>query len=485
MATAAPTKPAAAPVDPMQEPMAMMAKADADEQTVLAEQSAAAADRAQRQAAAEAPLMQRQSSAMSDIEQMAAKGPERVAMPQQTIQRTPPKHLLENAQPLMALAALSGFAVRRPLIGAMSAMTGAMEGLKAGDEARYQQGMAAYKEQVQQAIDQNDAKMKEYERVLKSKEFTVRQIDAELRAVAKRFGDEGVASGRSFKERLDAIGSQRKAAQHMADQQRRHEEFEEKRRDQNMRHQQDMALRRALFEAKMQATAAGKGGSGGSAAGAPGSVNARMAGRQTESILGAVTHLTNIVQLPAGTSIGAFGAASVDHNTGAMRALASQSITADEDRAFQQLSAGLESELAALQSSGGAGGSGALIKELQTIRPRAGDSKAAMFRYLALARQSVEIAKHGLDVWPAATQEQKDLAQRYVDHLNDAVPWSVADVIKLARDGKSAPTIKSAGAGAMKPAAPASATVNGKTYQRPAGMSDQDWADYKREMGAQ
>lgn len=490
----------ARPADPMAAEQAKLDGYEKQQQALQAEEQKSEADIRSRQAAAEAPLMQRQQAANAEFGQMLERGPEQVALPKPEVQRASSKDMMDAAQPLMTLAALAGLMTRRPLIASLKGMTAAMEGIKAGDDARYEQGMKEYQQHLQTAVDLNNQKLKEYDRILKSRQFNIREIDAQMRAVAKRYGDESVANARTFKERFQLIDSNRKATEQNMNRLERAREADMRRQEARERlaetrqfHSASLGMQRErldLAKEKEKVKAATAGGHGGSAGAAPGSVNARMAGRQVESILGATVHIENISNLPEGASIGAFGEAAIAHNGNAMKALISQAITPAEDRLFQQMAAGLENELAAIGSSGGAGGAGRLVTELQSIRPRENDPKEAMFTYLALARQALEVGMHGLEVWPAASEEQKALARGYVGRLKDVVPWTVADVTRVVRERKGGPTITESATRALSPAPaapakPQTATVGGKTYSKPAGMSDADWTAYKKEVGAQ
>jgi hypothetical protein len=162
-----------------------------------------------------------------------------------------------------------------------------------------------------------------------------------------------------------------------------------------------------------------------------GSLNARYAARQVDAILLSTAHLDNIMALPADAKLGTFSAIASSGPKGlasAITALGAQNITSEEERAFQQDASLIESELAILGASGQSGGAGRMVEELKTVRPHAGDPKTAMLKYLALAKQNLEQAAKGLEVWPGASEEQKALARQQVVELNNIIPWSAKDV---------------------------------------------------------
>lgn len=182
--------------------------------------------------------------------------------------------------------------------------------------------------------------------------------------------------------------------------------------------------------------------SGGGSAGG-GAINQRLAGRQFEGMTAAETHITNMAGLPAGTGVGTFGDIAARYNkTGAdaLGGLTARAMTPAANRAFQQEASGLEVELGVLATSGSAGGASAhIVKDLQAMRPKEGDPPIVAANYLALAKQALQVANKGFQVWPGATKEQRAQAAETVAKLDQAVPWTVADVNKhITGDRKTA-----------------------------------------------
>lgn len=192
--------------------------------------------------------------------------------------------------------------------------------------------------------------------------------------------------------------------------------------------------------AKFAAQAAAGGGTG-----FGGSINQRLAGRQFEGMTAAETHITNMAQLPAGTGVGTFGDIAARYNKSgadALGGLSARAMTPAANRAFQQEASGLEVELGVLATSGSAGGASAhIVKDLQAMRPKEGDPPIVAANYLALAKQALQVANKGFQVWPGATKEQKDQANETIAKLDQSVPWSVSDVNKhITGDRKTAST---------------------------------------------
>lgn len=191
----------------------------------------------------------------------------------------------------------------------------------------------------------------------------------------------------------------------------------------------------ALFAAKADPNS-GVGGGGGA-------INQRLAGRQFEGMTAAEAHITNMASLPAGTGVGTFGDIAARYNKSgadALGGLTARKMTPAANRAFQQEASGLEVELGVLATSGSAGGASAhIVKDLQAMRPKEGDPPIVAANYLALAKQALQVANKGFQVWPGATPRQKQEAEETVAKLDKAVPWTVADVNKhITGDRKTA-----------------------------------------------
>jgi hypothetical protein len=58
-----------------------------------------------------------------------------------------------------------------------------------------------------------------------------------------------------------------------------------------------------------------------------------------------------------------------------------------------------------------------------------------MALWLAMYKQYMGTSQRGLELWPAATDEQKKQTKALVNEVNAAIPWSVTDVIKYVGQG--------------------------------------------------
>jgi len=145
-------------------------------------------------------------------------------------------------------------------------------------------------------------------------------------------------------------------------------------------------------------------------------------------------------------------------------------------------------------------------------RPTEADVKNAMNSYKAQAGQpqSVQLEKLAelkknflaasesyLDSSILNPQQANSLKQQ-IKAIEKAIPWDVKDVVGFTKQSQykdfkqylsakgelPAESAKPAETKATQPKEPQTVTVGDKTYSRPAGMSDQDWADYKKAVGA-
>ena len=80
---------------------------------------------------------------------------------------------------------------------------------------------------------------------------------------------------------------------------------------------------------------------------------------------------------------------------------------------------------------------------------------------------------------PAIPDEQKQLIREVFDKLDKSIPFEPEDIVAAKNKGKSIKEYMQEKSGA----APESVTVGGKSYDRPAGMTDAQWNSYKSAMG--
>ena len=179
-----------------------------------------------------------------------------------------------------------------------------------------------------------------------------------------------------------------------------------------------------------------------------------------------------------------------------------QTLSNDTSQMLQTRMTGVARGLAALESGGAATGLVGLTDSIEKgVFIPAGASLGVTLDKLGEMRRIVESSGKAQMNDPKLSPERKALIQQELDIVRTAIPFTQADVDKAMKASKKNPnvsftefsTAKPIGEGpidakAVKSGAQAkseSVSVGGQTYQRPANMSDQDWIDYKKAVGAQ
>jgi hypothetical protein len=164
----------------------------------------------------------------------------------------------------------------------------------------------------------------------------------------------------------------------------------------------------------------------------------------TERILGsanqAATAIQNITELPVGASTGMLGIGGHAGSSlfGASFGALKNSMSSQETQDYNVMLAGVKRNLAAIETMGLAP-AGALTESMGSLEMRPGDTHMTKLRKLAEMRQIVE---KGMDVPladPAIPPEIKALANKVVDTVTKAVPYTQQDVTKLQRAGEKNP----------------------------------------------
>jgi len=112
-----------------------------------------------------------------------------------------------------------------------------------------------------------------------------------------------------------------------------------------------------------------------------------------------------------------------------------QASTPAEDRAVQQMQAGLVRAQAAILGGGRPGGmTEAAINEIKAQAPRSGDSKINTYLFLALGKQVYEVALKDLEAG-GATDAQMKIAKEARDEAYRIVPYETKDINRILRSG--------------------------------------------------
>jgi hypothetical protein len=207
----------------------------------------------------------------------------------------------------------------------------------------------------------------------------------------------------------------------------------------------DIALKRELAYARMS-QAGTKGGQS----------SVLLQGRAEnirEAFVQAATDIVNITKFPPNTMLGVFSGltgASADGMTSGIRNAIARGVTEKEQRMLESLLSGIEGHMAfALGGGYATSQSKARMDQYKAQIARAGDDPAQVPLMLARFRQEMNILSDNFPTKPGATPEMNVAVQKANDSINQAVPFTVDDVIsaELGERKSSSPTPKPKGSG--------------------------------------
>jgi hypothetical protein len=177
-----------------------------------------------------------------------------------------------------------------------------------------------------------------------------------------------------------------------------------------------------------------------------GAANDRYAFNITESFAQAATDLLNVSQMPGNTVLGVF--AGMTGQTGdtliksLQNALARQ-VTNEDSRLMQQIVAGLDQNMARALGGGYATStSKGLIQAYKEQVAQVGDSPLAQAMFLSRMKQELEILAKAFKSHPGAREGYVSDMKEYVSELNKSIPFNVSDVIAANRGKKQTVTDK-------------------------------------------
>lgn len=232
-----------------------------------------------------------------------------------------------------------------------------------------------------------------------------------------------------------------------------------------------------------------------------GDVTAKTSSKQTgmaatraynihEGFLQAGADLINVTHAPGGTTLGAFaglaGKSGDDLREG-LAATLTRKYGSSDKRMLQQMVSGLEQNLARV-IGGGYASSGAkhVVDSYKEQIFREGDKPENTAMFLARVKQELQISHSAFKTHPGASEEQYRDQEKLLAELEHNIPFTVWDVQRATIGSRSTMTEALRGRFGGSGAAATGKTETGKTYthSRPAGMTDTEWADYKKAVGA-
>lgn len=156
---------------------------------------------------------------------------------------------------------------------------------------------------------------------------------------------------------------------------------------------------------------------------------------QVSRVLGganqAMNDLKNVVQMPLTASSGFFGGRKQGPGLfDAGREVLANKMTSQEAQSYNVLSAGFQRSLAAIEAMG-LMPNGTLTHQMDAVVFKEGDSQLTKLQKFAQTRQIVDAGLETIMSNPRMPEAQKEEARRIRTELNNAVPFTQTDLIKL------------------------------------------------------
>ncbi len=390
----------------------------------------------------------------------------------------------DNAETLGALFSgvnligliMSRGAGRSSALGAMSSMTGMLEGYRTGRKDLYEREKQIFEKNYARIKDIHAQYGKELDQALKLSEvdFEGGKLAAEL--AAKRAGNgyaKKMAEAGNLKAVVAAFNAEVVIIKNITD-------LTEKNLNRQAR------LKIAADRAQVP--------------GRQGQNNLAFASRVFNALSGAAVDLTNVSELKVpfnkagGTGSVLAGLISSEPATvkASLTALAGRTVTEADKRLFDMLTGQIGAALSRIESQGLASGSTkANVDSFNALKPKAGDPAITLPFYLARVKQEIQTGYRSFRRMPGATKDQIADIEEVLTSLEAAVPFDLSDVYgamggkplsdkaqKILNAGSTFNNLTSGPPASAAPApssAPASTkeieyeyrTIDGKTFRRP------------------
>lgn len=172
-----------------------------------------------------------------------------------------------------------------------------------------------------------------------------------------------------------------------------------------------------------------------------------------EAFVQAATDIVNITKFPPNTMLGTFAGltgASAEGITSGIRNAIARGVTDKEQRMLESLLSGIEGQMSFALGGGYASSqSKARMDQYKAQIARAGDDPAQVPLMLARFRQEMNILADNFESKPGATPAMNDAIQKANNSINQAVPFTVDDVLsaELGEKKSSTPAPKPKGSG--------------------------------------
>jgi hypothetical protein len=160
----------------------------------------------------------------------------------------------------------------------------------------------------------------------------------------------------------------------------------------------------------------------------------------SDAAASAATDIQNLLSMPGTATPPVLRSYITDENkgvTGQLAAFMGQSFTSTEERATQQIMAGLTRAVTNIQAAGRPGGvTRAALEDFARTAPQPGDSRINFYLFLAMMKQEMDLAVTSIRNG-GGTEEQIRTAQEARDRVYAAVPYSVSDITRIISDGRA------------------------------------------------
>lgn len=157
----------------------------------------------------------------------------------------------------------------------------------------------------------------------------------------------------------------------------------------------------------------------------------------------ATAEIKNLIELPVTASSGWFaGRKQGGGLLSATKEVLTNQVTSQEVQDFNTSMIGMGRALAGLESAGMQPNQ-ALQNQFEGLALKEGDTHFTKMRKIATMRQDAENALDSAMVSPVLGKEQKAYAQKLIDELRTAVPWTPNDVTRLEQSENPRATLKS------------------------------------------
>lgn len=365
----------------------------------------------------------------------------------------------ENAMSLGTLFGLVGVAGtlmggkgQQSAIGAMNAMSGMMAGWRQGRTDLYNRERQKYEQEMKRVQEQNAVLQRDFQDALNVMKTDLDAGLARAREAAARHGvqiagaaavRQGAAGIQSFLQGLRSSMMQIEATQARQTSQapipRMVRDPDGETRFYAANRATGELIRDSNGQLVEMAPPRGQGAVGG-----VGAIQFRYNTAVSNAVSQAAMEIGNITGLPAMASPPDLNNYVADPNknvTEGLLRLMNQRLTTTEQRATQQILAGVTRAITTIQASGRPGGvTESSLREFSRIAPQPGDTRLNWYLFLALAKQELDLGLVELRN-AGATREQIESATKARDKVAEIVPYTVADINRIMVGPRGRPLI--------------------------------------------